>query len=528
MVIIIDWNSPIAVATNNDNNSRIAKNTLFLYLRMVLVMGVSLYTSRIILEALGVSDYGIYSVVGGMVALFSLISGSLSAAIARFLTFELGTGNKEKLKIIFSTSLSIQLCFSAIIVILCGTVGYWFLNTKMNIVPDRIFAANIVLLCSTLTFVINLISVPYNALIIAHEKMAAFAYVSIIEVVLKLGVSFLIILVPNNQLIIYACLIFMISLIIRFIYGFYCNRHFEECHVRPTFQKKIFKDMSGFAGWNFIGAASGVLRNQGNNIILNLFFGAVINTAYAICLQVNNAISQLADNFMISVNPQITKYYAQSEFEEMNKLIIRSSKLSFCLTWMLASILLLNTSYIIHLWLKEVPEYTIVFTQLILVFVLVESISKPIITAMLATGNIKNYQIVVGGLQLLNLPISYIMLNNGFGPISPLLVTICISLACLIARMIMIKKIVPINIPNFLISVCLKSLLVCSVSLSLPLLIKYFIPPIDMSLYTFIWESLIALIWTGITIFFVGCDKGEKQFITGKIQFVLKKLQRAC
>ena len=509
-----------------NNNRRIAKNTLFLYFRMILVMGANLYISRIILVALGVNDYGIYSVVGGMVTLFSLISGSLSAAIARFLTFELGTKDKEKLKIIFSTSLSIQLCLSVIIIFLCGTVGYWFLNTKMNIIPERISAANIVLLCSTLTFAVNLISVPYNALIIAHEKMSAFAYVSIIEVALKFGVSFLILFITNDRLVIYAILIFMISLIIRFLYGLYCGRHFEECHVRLTFYPKIFKDMSRFAGWNFIGAASGVLRNQGNNIILNLFWGTVVNSAYAISMQVCNAISQLADNFMVSVNPQITKYYAQSKFLEMSKLIFHSSRLSFFLTWMLASVLLLNTSYVVHLWLKEVPEYTIVFIQLILIFMLIESISITIITAMLATGNIKNYQIVVGGLQLLNLPISYIMLYSGFGPISPLVITICISFVCLIARMIMIKRIVPIDILDFFRLVCLKSLLVCIVSLSIPLLVKFLALSVDMSLYKFIWESLIVLMWTGITIFFVGCDKNEKQFIMDRVKAGLKKLQK--
>ena len=509
--------------TASVNNRRIAKNTLFLYFRMILVMGVSLYTSRIILEALGVNDYGIYNVVGGIVALFSLISGSLSAAIARFLTFELGTGNKRNLEIIFSTSLSIQLCLSAVVVLLCGTIGYWFLNTRMNIAPDSIPAANVVLPCSTLTFVINLISVPYNALIIAHEKMSAFAYVSIVEVSLKLGASFILLIFGDNRLIIYAILIFMISLVIRAIYGMYCGKHFEECHVRPTFQKKVFKEMSQFAGWNFLGASAGVLRNQGNNIILNLFFGTVVNSAYAICMQVNSAISQLSDNFMGSVNPQITKYYAQSEFGEMNKLIFRSSRLSFFLTWLLASVLILNTSYVIHLWLKDVPEYTIVFIQLILVFALIESLSKPIITAMLATGDIRNYQIVVGGLQLLNLPVSYVLLRNGFSPVGPLVVTIGISVICLIARMIMIKNIIPIiDLSEFFFSVCLRSLSVCVLSLLLVFGLWYKTSSVEMTFYMFVLESAALLIWTCIAILYVGCDRDERRFILGKIKSYYK------
>lgn len=494
---------------------------------MILVMGVNLYTSRIILEALGINDYGVYNVVGGMVALFSIISGSLSAAISRFLTFELGTGNEEKLKDIFSTSLLIQICLSIIIAILCGTIGFWFLNNKMNIQPDAMYAANFVLLFSTLTFIINLISVPYNALIIAHEKMSAFAYVSIIEVLLKLGVAFILLLFSEHRLIIYAVLIFSISLIIRFIYSMYCERNFPECHVKLKFSQRIFKDMSKFAGWNFFGAASGVLRNQGNNVILNLFFSTVVNSAYAISMQVNSAITQLADNFIVSVNPQITKYYAQAEYEKMNDLIFRSSRLSFYLTWILGSLILLNTSYIIHLWLKNVPEYTIVFIQLIIVLAIVESLSKPLITAMLATGNIRNYQIVVGGLQLLNLPISYILLKNGFGPIYPLIIAICLSIACLIARLIMIKRLIPINIIKFLFTVCLKSLLICGISLILPLLIQNYIVFNSFSFLKFCIECVIFLTWICITIYFVGCDRSEKHFIRDKINMAIKRISKA-
>ena len=253
------------------NNKRIAKNTLLLYVRMLFMMAVSLYTSRVVLQTLGVEDFGIYNVVGGVVAMFSVISGSLSAAISRFITYELGKGDKDKLIRIFSSSVTIQLGLGIVILILAEAIGVWFLNAKMTIPLNRIYAANWVFQLSILTFIINLISVPYNAAIIAHEKMSAFAYISIFEAVAKLLIVYMLLWSPFDKLIFYAILMASVALIIRFIYGYYCKRHFEECTYHFIFDRELLKKMFGFAGWNFIGAASAVLRDQGGNIVINLF-----------------------------------------------------------------------------------------------------------------------------------------------------------------------------------------------------------------------------------------------------------------
>ena len=305
------------------NNKRIAKNTLLLYFRMLFMMAVSLYTSRVVLNALGVEDFGIYNVVGGVVAMFSMLSGSLSAAITRFITYELGKGNQENLKKIFSSSVTIQIGLAILIIVVAEAIGVWFLNMKMNIPDVRITAANWVFQFSILTFAVNLISVPYNASIIAHERMSAFAYISILEAIGKLAIVFLIVISPMDKLIFYAILMCAVALIVRLAYGVYCKRHFEECTYHFIFDRDLLKHMFGFAGWNFIGATSAVLRDQGGNVVINLFCGPAANAARGIAFQVNNAISGFVTNFMTALNPQITKSYAAGDRKYMMTLIFQ-------------------------------------------------------------------------------------------------------------------------------------------------------------------------------------------------------------
>ena len=287
----------------SDNNKRIAKNTLLLYFRMLFMMVVSLYTSRVILNALGVEDFGIYNVVGGVVAMFTVISGSLSAAISRFITYELGKGDQSKLNRIFSASVTIQLLLSLIIVVLIESVGVWFLNAKMTIPINRIVAGNWVLQFSVITFVLNLVSVPYNAAIIAHEKMVAFAYISILEVVGQLLIALLIDFSPIDRLVFYALLMCVVAIIVRVAYGLYCKRNFEECTYHWHWDKDILCTMFSFAGWNFIGATSAILRDQGGNIVINLFCGPTVNAAKGISMQVNSAITAFVRNFMTALKP---------------------------------------------------------------------------------------------------------------------------------------------------------------------------------------------------------------------------------
>lgn len=504
----------------SDNNKRIAKNTLLLYFRMLFMMVVSLYTSRVILNALGVEDFGIYNVVGGVVAMFTVISGSLSAAISRFITYELGKGDQSKLNKIFSASVTIQLLLSLIIVVLIESVGVWFLNAKMTIPADRVTAANWVLQFSIITFVINLISVPYNAAIIAHERMSAFAYISILEAIGKLAIAFFIMWSPIDKLIYYAILMCTVAVIVRLTYGHYCKKHFTECTYHFHWDKDILKQMFGFAGWNFIGASSVVFRDQGGNIILNIFFGPTVNAARGIANQVNTAITGFVQNFMTALNPQITKSYASGDGEYMMTLIFQGARLSFYMLLLLSLPVLINTHYILVIWLKIVPEHAVLFVRLILIFAMCESISNPLITAMLATGKIRNYQIVVGGLQLLNLPLSYLCLKTGFVPESILVVAIIISLACLFARLYMLRGMIGLSSILYMKNVFLNVLVVALLSAIIPYMLFCYMKE---TFFSFIIITLIAVLCTLVVEFYIGCNQKERFFVLNKVRNIKNK-----
>lgn len=511
------------MTNTTENNKRIAKNTLLLYFRMLFLMAVSLYTSRVVLNALGVEDFGIYNVVGGVVAMFSVLSGSLSAAISRFITYELGKGNQENLNKIFSSAVTIQLGLAGIIILLAETIGIWFLNVKMNIPEVRMEAANWVFQFSILTFAINLISVPYNASIIAHEKMSAFAYISILEAVGKLFIAYLITIAPMDKLIFYAILMCAVALIVRFTYGNYCKRHFCECTYHFIWDKQLLKSMFSFAGWNFIGASSAVLRDQGGNVVINLFCGPAVNAARGIAFQVNNAVNQFVGNFMTALNPQITKSYASGDRGYMMTLIFQGARLSFYMLLLLSLPILVNTHYILALWLKIVPEHAVLFVQLILIFALSESISQPLITAMLATGKIRNYQIIVGGLQMMNLPLSYILLRLGYFPEVVIVIAICISQCCLTARLILLRGMIGLSITKYVRNVYLNIIIVSIIAVILPLISAYYIKE---SFINFIFISLIAVICTLSSIYFIGCNNQEREFIHQKLGTIKSKITR--
>ena len=504
------------------NNKRIAKNTLLLYFRMLFMMAVSLYTSRVVLNALGVEDFGIYNVVGGVVAMFSMLSGSLSSAITRFITYELGTGNQENLKKIFSSSVTIQIGLAVLIIVLAEAVGVWFLNVKMNIPDARMAAANWVFQFSILTFAINLVSVPYNATIIAHERMSAFAYISILEAIGKLAIAFLIVISPIDKLIFYAILMCAVALVIRFAYGIYCKKHFEECTYHFIFDKELLKRMFGFAGWNFIGATSAVLRDQGGNVVINLFCGPAANAARGIAFQVNTAISGFVTNFMTALNPQITKSYAAGDCKYMMTLIFQGARLSFYMLLLLSLPVLIDTHYILGLWLKIVPDHAVLFVQLVLVFAMSESISNPLITAMLATGHIRNYQLVVGGLQMMNLPVSYILLRMGMFPEVVIVVAIVISQCCLAARLLMLRGMIGLSVRKYMKKVYINVLVVTVIAAIFPFLLAI---SLDESFLNFILLCFVALICTGITIYYVGCDKTERQFVLNKLHTIIDKIK---
>lgn len=502
------------------NSKRIAKNTMLLYVRMLFLVAVSLYTSRIVLKALGVSDFGIYNVVGGVVAMFALVSGSISAAISRYITYELGTPDKARLNLIFSTSVNILLIISALIVVLGETVGLWFINTKMVFPEGRLMAANWVYQFSIATFVINLISIPYNATIISHEKMSAFAYISILEALGKLGIAFLIMLSVPDRLVFYAILMFVLAVIIRLVYMKYCRGHFAECRYHFIIDRPLLREMFGFAGWNFIGAGSAMLRDQGGNIVINFFYGTVVNAACGIAVQVNNAITGFVTNFMTALNPQITKSYACGDHSYMMTLIFQGARLSFYMLLLISLPVLLNTHYLLSLWLTVVPSYATVFVQLILVFAMSESISTPLITATLATGRIRTYQLIVGGLQMLNLPIVYVLLRNGFQPQWVYIVAIIISQACLAARLCLLRGMIHLDVRRYMTKVYANVLLVALCAVIVPAVTRHYLPE---NFINFIVMLLVCAASTLTVIFYVGCSHDERVFVMAKARKLLHR-----
>ena len=509
--------------TLSDNTKRIARNTFLLYVRMLFTMAVSLYTSRVVLHVLGVNDFGIYNVVGGVVGMLSILSGSLSAAISRFITFELGKENLENLKSIFSTAINIQVLLAFCVFCLAELVGTWFLNAKMNIDIDRLWAANWVLHCSILTFMVNLVSVPFNALMIAHEHMKAFAYISILDALLKLLVVFLLQLSSWDKMIVYALLLLLVSIVIRLIYSAYCRRHFKECVYCWCFNRPLLKTMLGFAGWNFIGASSGVLKDQGVNIAINLFCGTAVNAARAISVQVNNAINSFVTNFMTALNPQITKSYAKGDYYYMSKLVQQGSRLSFYLLLVLSLPVILNAEEILTLWLRVVPAHTVLFVRLILVLAMCDALSGTLITAMLATGRIRNYQLVVGGLQMLNFPISYLLLRLHCFPESTMIVAILISLSCLVIRLLFLRSMIDLQVMEFLRKVLVNVFLVTLVSVILPIGCFLNMPP---GLLRFFTVSLVCFVCTLSSIYFIGCSPKERQYLHDKTAFFFHKIRK--
>ena len=489
-----------------------------LYFRMILTMLVSLYTSRVVLNTLGVEDFGIYNVVGGFVTMFGFLNSAMASATQRFLAFEIGKGDHEQLRNVFSMSINIHFLIAFIIFILAETVGLWFVNTQLTIPSGRMGAAQWVYQFSILAMMVNMVSVPYNAMIIAHERMNVFAWVSIAEVSLKLFIVFMLQWFGFDKLKFYAVLTFCVSLIIRFIYGFYCSRQFKESKFRYFWDKSLFKTLASYAGWNLWGNIASVLQGQGVNVLLNIFFGPIVNAARGIAYQVSGAINQFVANFQMAMNPQIIKSYAVNDLKYMHQLIFRGAKYSFFLLFTLSLPLLLETEQILRVWLKIVPDYTVIFTRLVIINVLIDCISGPLMTAAQASGKIKLYQSVIGGLLILNLPISYLFLKFGFQPQVTIFVSIGISVLALILRLLILRNLVKLKIENFFYQVILKIIIVGIFATIIPLLFSIFM---DISIHRFVIVTLTSIVSSLSVIFFLGLSNDERiYFING-----LKKLK---
>lgn len=509
------------MSDNLNNNRRIARNTIVLYGRTILVMIVSLYTSRVVLDVLGVTDYGVYDAVGGMVSMLSMISGALSTAISRFLTYELGRGDEDLLSRTFSTSINLLIALSLLILIIGEPLGIWFLNNKMNIPIDRLQSANWVLQCSLLSFVINVISVPYTAAIIAHEKMTAFAYFSIIEVILKLGAVFLLYITLWDKLKLYAILLVFVLLVTRLLSVYYCNRHFKETHYHFVYDNKLFKEMSSFAGWSFFTNMAYVFNTQGVSVLVNIFFGVTASAARGIATQVETALSKFVADFTTALNPQITKLYAANRMEEMHTLVIRGAKFSFFLSLLICLPIILEAETVMRLWLKTPPEYTVVLVRLAIVATIIDRLGNTLTTACMATGNIRKYVIWVTSAGLLAFPLTLLAYKLGASVEWCYIVFALVYILVNVARLCNIRSLLNFPIVRYLKEVIGRSLIVTMLSCITPILLLSFL---QASLVRLVIIIIVNTIVTSICTYLFGLDQNERHAIKVSVRTRLNKI----
>lgn len=427
---------------------------------MLFVLFINLYTSRIVLGTLGITDYGLYNVIAGFVSLFQIFSAGMSSATQRYFSYEIGKCDLTVLKETFSSCFFLYIIVAFIILICLEGIGVWMLNSKMVIPPDRLTAANWVFQISAISLVVNLLSTPYNSLIIAYEEMKTFAFISIIEVILKLFLAISLSFVSLDLLVFYSLVLCLIQIIIRIVYTIYCRRKFSVSKISFSFNLLKIKELYSYTGWAMFGGISFMIRTQGLNVLLNMFFGPVVNAARGIAVQVQAAVNGFVTNFQMALNPQIFKLYAAGDFEEVQKMVFRSAKISFLLLLLLSLPVLIETKLVLQLWLGEIPEYTVPFIRLMMIISFIDAFSNPFVRSIEATGNIRNYQIIVGGMMILILPVAYIFLKLGFSPISVYIITIVISLISFFYRIRLCKDVLGFSIKSLFFDVIVKLIFV--------------------------------------------------------------------
>lgn len=506
------------------NNKRIAKNTLLLYFRMLFMMTVSLYTSRVILQVLGIEDFGINNVVGGVITMLGFLTSSLAAASSRYITYDLGKGDVAVMKKTFGNILSIHLLLAVIIIIIGETIGLWFMTTQLQIPQAREAAAFWVYQFSIVSFVLSVISVPYNASIIAHEKMSAFAYISIIDAVLKLLIVYLLLVIPYDKLIVYAALFCCIQVFDRIVYSVYCRKHFAETRSGLSFDKKLFKEIFAFAGWTMNGNLAVIGYTQGINVLLNIFFGPAVNAARGIAVQVQNVTRQFCTNFQMALNPQLTKSYATGNYAHMHQLLKVSSKFSFYLMLLISLPLMLEAPLILKWWLGTVPEHTVSFLQLILCTGILLALSNPIIVAVHATGKLKKFQLIEGSMLLSIVPIAYILLKLfHIPPEYVFLVHILVEICTQYARIRIVLPMIAMPLRDYVADVIVPIMKVGTLASIIPLCVSYYL---NKNALSFFIVCIVAVCSVLIITYLMGCTKEERLFVKNKMISALQKIKR--
>ena len=502
------------------NNKRIAKNTLYLYLRMIITTIVSLYTVRVVLDVLGAEDYGIYNVVGGIVVLFSFLNHAMNGATQRFLSYEIGREDDFMFRKTFSMSINCHIIMAGVIFLILETVGLWFLCSQMNIPDGRMAAAHWVYQFSIITFVLNMIRVPFNASIISYEKMSFYAGISIVEVFLNLVIVFSLLIGFNvDDLILYSCLKCFISIICLFISYVYCKSKFHNCTYLLHWDKSLFRKLFSFSGWSMLGAGSTLVSQSGGNILINMYCGVAVNAAYGIASQVSAAIYSFVSNFQLAFQPQIVKLHASEKKDEQFTLVNRASLVSYFLLLLIFIPFVLNADFVLSLWLKEVPYYAVSFCQWMLAYSLIDAIQAPLWMSITATGNIKGYSIWSSSLVVLNLPIAWFLLYFGYSPVYVFVVRFAINLIAALIRIIYVKVFLGFPIKKYMSNVVLRVIPVTLLSLFCAFTIERIF---DESFFNSIFEIICMVLTTSIIIIFIGFSSIERQFL---IHFVSSKIK---
>lgn len=503
------------MANNADKTKRIAKNTVLLYVQMFITMAVSLYTSRVILDALGIVDFGIYNLVGGFVAMFGIVKAGLVSATQRFISFELGVGNYKELRRTFSTCVYIYLFLAVLAALLAETFGPWFIVNKLQIPHNRVNAAYWVFHLSLISLIGNLLSFPYNALIIAHERMKAFAYVSVIESFLKLGISLLIYIAFFDKLIEYTFLLCLVQLLVPTFYFFYCKKNFKESKLLYKFDKSKIKEIYAFTGWSMLGGFANMSITQGLNFLLGMYFSPVVNAARGIAVQAQAAISQFASNFQLAIDPQIIKSYAAGEKLYLSKLIFASSRFSFFLLYIISLPIVLEADIILKLWLHEVPVYTTIFFRLVILVTIMDAVTNPAVKAIQATGKIKQYQLSVNTLIIATLPISYLFLELGCPPYSVFIILVVMNIIAFVVRFYMINILIRIEFSDILYRIILPILKVVGLSCVFPTILHLMIKESILRMSIVFFSSTILIL---MATFFFGVTASEREFLISKFK----------
>lgn len=502
-------------------NKRLAKNTLILYARTFVMLVISLFTVRVVFNVLGAEDYGIQNVVSGFVAMFMFVTNSLSVTFSRFFSLALGRKEEHKVSSIFSTAIIILFCLAIVIVVAVEAVGIPFLNYKMNIPNGRMSAANWVLQMSILTIFFNMLTTAYDALIISYEKMSAYAYVSIFDAVLKMLFAYLVYLSPADKLMTYSSLLFIHSVLLRVVYGIYCHRKFRQCRFKFAIDKPLIKEIVGLTSWDLLGALSSTLKNYGIDIVINIFCGVLVNAARGIASQVNSAVARFSQGFLTAIRPQIYKAYAAGNRERLEMLVNNGTRCAMYLLLLISLPIAFQGDFILNLWLGNVPEHSVNFVRLVLLLSICEG-AMPYCpnAAMMATGKIRNYQLSVSLIRLMNVPLAILLLYLNLPPESVLICAVILSAITNVVCAFFLKRRIQYSIRKFVGDVCLRFVMVFIASSIVPYLLMQ---RLEHGWLSFIVVIIVTFICTATSIAYIGCSRQERQLVKAKVATYIKK-----